>query len=160
MGDACQHHHADGPPGADEVARALSATETRLTASGERMTAARSRVLELLLAAGEPVKAYDLIAAYGEGGEAAKPPTVYRALEFLERLGFAHRLESLNAYVVCKHPHHHEMAAFAICENCGVVTEFSDPSIDERLTQWSDAHSFCSKKVTVEIRGLCEVCSK
>ena len=56
-------------------------------------------MLELLLEADGPLKAYDLIAAFGEGGEPAKPPTVYRALEFLERLGFAHRIESLNAYV-------------------------------------------------------------
>ena len=58
MGDACQHHHDDGPPGEAEVERALSAAGARVTAEGERMTPARSRVLELLLASGEPVKAW------------------------------------------------------------------------------------------------------
>ena len=56
-------------------------------ARSERLTNSRRRVLELLLEAGVPLKAYDLIATYSGDGEAAKPPTVYRALEFLERVG-------------------------------------------------------------------------
>ena len=69
MGDTCQHDHADGPPGKAEVERALAAAGERLTAEGERLTPARLRVLGLLLAAGEPVKAYDLIARFGEDGQ-------------------------------------------------------------------------------------------
>jgi Fur family zinc uptake transcriptional regulator len=52
------------------------------------------------------------------------------------------------------------MAAFAICESCGFVTEFSDPQINERLSLWSDDAAFHPKKITVEIRGLCENCTK
>ena len=88
---------------------------------------------------------------------AVTPPTVYRSLDKLIEKGLAHRLESLNAYVACKHPHHdHDMAAFAICESCGLVKEFTDPHISERLSHWSDDHAFSAKKVTVEIRGLCD----
>ncbi|MDP1778241.1 MAG: transcriptional repressor, partial [Brevundimonas sp.] len=101
MSETCGHHHADGPPGAADVAQAMQAADRRLTAEGERMTPPRLRVLELLLAAGEPVKAYDLIARFGEDGQPAKPPTVYRALEFLERKGLAHRIASISAYVAC-----------------------------------------------------------
>jgi Fur family zinc uptake transcriptional regulator len=52
------------------------------------------------------------------------------------------------------------MAAFAICENCGLVKEFTDPHISERLSHWGDDNAFHAKKVTVEIRGLCEGCTK
>ena len=96
MGDACDHDHIDSRPGAAEVERAVAAVEARVSADGERMTAPRRRVLELLMAAGEPVKAYDLIARYGVDGQAAKPPTVYRALEFLEKHGLAHRIASIS----------------------------------------------------------------
>ena len=65
MGLACDHEHAEHHLGAAEVDRALAAVEARCAADGERMTAPRRRVLELLLTAGEPVKAYDLIARYG-----------------------------------------------------------------------------------------------
>jgi DNA-binding PadR family transcriptional regulator len=60
---------------------------TRCEAAGQRLTPPRRRVLEMLLKAGQPVKAYDLIAAFGDGGPPAKPPTVYRALDFLSKLG-------------------------------------------------------------------------
>ncbi len=31
----------------------------------------------------------------------AKPPTVYRALDFLLEQGFVHKVESTNSYVLC-----------------------------------------------------------
>ena len=104
MANACDHHqhHVHHGLKGPALARALTASEARCGATGERLTAPRRRVLELLLAADAPMKAYDLIAAFGDRGEPAKPPTVYRALEFLERLGFAHRIESLNSYVPCR----------------------------------------------------------
>jgi Fur family transcriptional regulator, zinc uptake regulator len=125
----------------------------------EELNDTQRRVHRILTAAQNPLSAYEVLDKMRAKG-AVTPPTVYRSLDKLIEKGLAHRLESLNAYVACKHPHHHEMAAFAICENCGLVTEFSDPSINERLSRWGDDHSFCSKKVTVEIRGLCETCSK
>ena len=111
-------HHADGAhPGlrGQALSRALNLAESRCEESQERLTPPRRRVLELLLGANAPLKAYDLIAAYGSAGAPAKPPTVYRALEFLERLGFAHRIESLNAYVPCRLDGAPHSAAFLIC---------------------------------------------
>ena len=160
MKASCAHAGETTGLRAGALAHALDDAEQRCAEAEERLTGPRRRVLELLLAADGPVKAYDLIAGFGATGEAAKPPTVYRALEFLERLGFAHRLESLNAYVTCRHPHHHDMAAFAICEECGSVKEFTDSQISERLAHWSESNAFSPKKVTVEVRGLCESCAK
>ena len=97
MGSHCDHAHGDTGLDAGEIDRALATAEARCVDQGERMTAPRRRVLELLLQAGEPVKAYDLIARYGADGVAAKPPTVYRALEFLEKTGMAHRIASISA---------------------------------------------------------------
>src|SRR4051794_40835295 len=105
MANPCQHHEHDHEHqglGGVALRQALGIAESRCAATQERLTPPRRRVLELLLSAEGPQKAYDLIAAYGDHGEPAKPPTVYRALDFLERLGFAHRIESLNAYVPCR----------------------------------------------------------
>ena len=97
MGSHCDHDHHETGLSVAEIDRALVAAEARCVDQGERMTAPRRRVLELLLQAGEAVKAYDLIARYGVDGVAAKPPTVYRALEFLEKTGMAHRIASISA---------------------------------------------------------------
>jgi Fur family zinc uptake transcriptional regulator len=157
MGDAC--HHEDGVhPGLKGPAlrRALGAAESRCTETHERLTAPRRRVLEMLLGSDAPLKAYDLIAAYGESGEPAKPPTVYRALEFLERLGFAHRIESLNAYVPCRIEGQGHVAAFLICDCCGAAEEF-EPDLGPGLAA-AEAAGYAVRSVTMEARGRCPAC--
>jgi len=125
------------------------------------MTEPRRRVLELLLAAGEPVKAYDLIARFGADGQAAKPPTVYRALEFLERKGLAHRIASISAYVACSageeagdRPH---AAAFLICDCCGATEEVS-PSGGDAFARAAEAAGYIIERTTIEGHGRCPAC--
>ena len=158
MGDSCQHHHHDGPPLAADVARAVAAAGERVTAEGERMTAARTRVLELLMTSGEPVKAYDLIARFGEDGQPAKPPTVYRALEFLERKGLAHRIASISAYVACASGDQDHTAAFLICDCCGATEEVSAP-VAEGLDRAARAAGYVIERTTVEAHGRCPACA-
>lgn len=157
MGAECRHEdgvHA-GLHGS-ALSGALAAAEHRCAASQERLTPPRHRVLELLLGADAPLKAYDIIAAYGAAGEPAKPPTVYRALEFLERMGFAHRIESLNAYVPCRLDGQRHAAAFLICECCGAAEEFQ-PDFGPQVAA-AAAAGYSLRTVTLEARGLCAAC--
>ncbi|HAL06151.1 MAG TPA: Fur family transcriptional regulator [Brevundimonas sp.] len=160
MGDACDHDHIDSRPGAAEVERAIAAVEARFSADGDRMTAPRRRVLELLLSAAEPVKAYDLIARYGLDGQAAKPPTVYRALEFLEKRGLAHRIASISAYVACTAdacaPGGHA-AAFLICDCCGATEEVAVPGADV-IAQAAASAGYAIDRTTIEGHGRCGAC--
>lgn len=151
--------HDDGPgqgldgPG---LAEALANAEARCVAARERLTAPRRRVLELLLSADAPLKAYDMIAAFGGGGPPAKPPTVYRALDFLEKQGFAHRIESLNAYVPCRIQGGAHRAAFLICDCCGAAREF-EPALDAGLSAAAEA-GYSVRSLTLEALGLCPAC--
>jgi Fur family zinc uptake transcriptional regulator len=152
-------HHAEGGSlglRGQALRRALTLAEARCEESRERLTAPRRRVLELLLGANGPLKAYDLIAAFGETGAPAKPPTVYRALDFLERLGFAHRIESLNAYVPCRLTATPHSAAFLICDCCGAAEEF-EPDFTAELAA-VEAHGYAIRAVVLEARGLCPAC--
>ena len=128
---------------------------------------ARGRVadiLEALLASPRPLSAYDLIATIGPRVPAS-PPTIYRALKKLISDGKVHRIESLNAFVACRHSscaesdHEHARGvSFAICDRCGSVDEFFDPVVGERLEADLSARSFLPRAVTVEVRGLCAGC--
>jgi len=157
MGDACHHHHHDGPPGPDAVRIALAEIGARLSAEGERMTPARLRVLELLLSAAEPVKAYDLIARFGEDGQPAKPPTVYRALEFLERQGLTHRIASISAYVACTSGGADHAAAFLICDCCGATCEVA-ASVADGLAAAASGAGYVIERTTIEAHGRCGAC--
>ncbi len=131
--------------------------------SGEQtgnLTKNQALVFKTLSRADGPLSAYTILDQLRESGFRA-PLQVYRALDKLLALGLVHRLESLNAFVACAHPecHIHGVAAFAICEICGHVSEFSDEEIETRLNAWATTSGFHPKKTTIEIRGLCAVCA-
>ena len=158
MGDNCHQAHQDGPPDAETVGRALAEADRRLSDQGERMTAARTRVLELLLSAGEPVKAYDLIARFGTDGAPAKPPTVYRSLEFLERQGLVHRIASISAYVACTSGADAHAAAFLICDCCGATQEVS-ATLAGGLDAAAASAGYVIERTTIEAHGRCSACA-
>jgi len=87
------------------------------------------------------------------------PLQVYRALDKLVERGLAHRLESLNAFVACRHASHEgETAVFAICNDCGTVSEFDEPAAVDRLAAWARKAKFAVDRMTLELRGRCREC--
>lgn len=154
---ACGHDHdADAGLHGAALGAALQGAADRCDAAGERLTPPRRRVLELLLEAGTPVKAYDLMAAYGD--ESAKPPTVYRALEFLARQGLAHRIESLNAFIACRLGESAHAAGFLICDCCGAAREIAPPNADWAVEAAARA-GYVLSSVKLEAHGRCSDCA-
>ena len=117
-------------------------------------------VLEKLEAAVGPLSAYTLLDLLRDDGFRA-PLQVYRALDTLMKGGVVHRLESINALVACAEPHDHShsMTAFAICDKCGQVAEFSDEVVGRQLDQWVGSTGFVAKKAVIEFRGTCGKCA-
>jgi Fur family zinc uptake transcriptional regulator len=158
MDTGCTHtHDQPGLAGAGLKAE-LKAAEGRCAAERQRLTEPRRRALEMLLRAGQPVKAYDLLPKFHAGGRAAKPPTVYRALEFLERRGLAHRIESLNAYVACRRVGETHAAAFLICDCCGATAEVEPRAAADMDVVGAEA-GYRLTSVTIEAHGLCAPCA-
>ncbi len=158
MSHHADHHHEPLGLSGRALAAGLKSAEARCEAHGQRLTPARRRVLELLMQAGQPVKAYDLISTFSaEAGEIAKPPTIYRALEFLEREGLAHRIESLSAYVACSGAPGEHAAAFLICDCCGKTEEIAAP-VDEALRGLASQAGYAINTVAIEARGRCAAC--
>jgi Fur family zinc uptake transcriptional regulator len=157
MGEACGHDHPFKGVEGSGLARALAAAEALCLRRGERLTAPRKRVLELLLRSGQPLKAYELIPVAGEDGGSVYPPTVYRALEFLLAQGLAHRIESLNAYVSCQQSDTGHAAAFLICECCGASSEIDTAAHLAIASQAMDL-GFVVERQIIEARGRCKDC--
>jgi len=116
-------------------------TETLLTRAnvicegrGVRLTDLRRQVLGLILDREAPTGAYDLLDQLRSTRHGAAPPTVYRALEFLQEQGLVHKLERLSAFVGCIADEDHNHAAqFFICRSCGRVTELEDHELAQAL---------------------------
>ncbi|MQT89036.1 Fur family transcriptional regulator [Pseudomonas helleri] len=126
-----------------------------------QLTANQQLVLSALQRADGPLSAYALLEQLRAVGLKA-PAQVYRALERLAQHGLVHRLETLNAYVTCKHPHNckHSFKAFAICENCGHIDEFVDNDLGQRLGRWAENNAFSMGDHAIELRGTCASCMK
>jgi Fur family zinc uptake transcriptional regulator len=115
-------------------------------------------IAEALRDVGRPVSAYELIEELRSKASLA-PQTVYRSLDRLIAEGQAHRLESLNAFVACRHASHEgETAVFAICNDCGTVSEFDEPAAVDRLAAWARKAKFAVDRMTLELRGRCRDC--
>lgn len=155
---ADSHAHANTPCSPQEAEAFLAEAEQLVEDKGQKLTKIRRKVLRLLLESEEPAKAYDLLANLdGEG--AAKPPTVYRALDFLQEMGLAHKIESLNAYVACGHASHAHSAVFIICDNCGAAEELHATEISKAIEKETAAAGFNVRSAIIEVRGTCRKCA-
>ncbi|MFP1739749.1 zinc uptake transcriptional repressor Zur [Lonsdalea quercina] len=146
-----------------------STDPTKLLAQAERLcqqrnvrlTPQRQEVLRLMAHQPGAISAYDLLDLLRVAEPQAKPPTVYRALDFLLEQGFIHRVESTNSYVLCHHfeEHSHTSALF-ICDRCRQVTESPTEGIEEILQQIAVQTGFSLRHSVVEAHGMCVECRK
>lgn len=123
-----------------------------------RLTQPRLQILKIIAASNRPIGAYDILKKLGHNAKNPNPPTVYRAIEFWQKHGFIHRIECLNAYMVCDAGHRHQGSQFMICDDCGDVTETHLCNIPQTLQNKIDDHNFVPSRWNFEIHGLCGKC--
>lgn len=118
----------------------------------------QSQVVETLTRAEKPLTAYAILEDLRALHPKIAPTTVYRALSALAEQGKVHRLESLNAYVVCQHDHPHDESVLSICDDCGTVEERFAPDVMKGLAQLAGQSGFAASRQIVEIHGTCADC--
>ncbi len=126
--------------------------------NGARFTSIREKVFRLLAGTHSGVGAYELLEQLKQTEPAAKPATIYRALEFLTEQGFIHKIESSNAFMLCHHFDHHHPAQLLICQQCGHVEELHSNVLFKEFISLADAKGFSIQQQTIEARGLCKNC--
>lgn len=137
------------------LSQAKAACEKR----GARLTPAREQVFKLLAQHEGAVGAYDLLDELKAIDPAAKPATIYRALDFLGQQGFVHKIESINAFVLCHHfSDCNHPVQLLICDDCGHVEEIQSANLDLALRSMADASRFAISHQIVEAHGKCQNC--
>lgn len=137
---------------------ALTRAEALAADRGARFTPVRRRVLEILLEAHKAMGAYDVLQRLSAEGFGNQPPVAYRALEFLEDQGFAHRIRRLNAYTACMHPGEDHAPAFLICRACDTVAEAPAAPVMAALAAAAAESGFDIERANIEALGLCPAC--
>lgn len=137
----------------------LRTETTPMEAAAKEPVGNAGSVLRVLREFGRPISAYDVLDRLRPEGVSA-PATIYRALKALIHMRLVHRLEALNAYVVCAHPRHTGEVCFAICEACGRVDEVYDRRLCRFVDDWCEAEGFLLSRTAVEFIGTCAPCRR
>ena len=137
------------------IASGVATADAHCREAGLQLTPSRKRVLEILLKEHRALGAYEILDLLGQG---ARPPTAYRALDFLVKHGFAHRIERLNAFIACAHPGQDHSPAFLICRSCDAVAEGPSEPTKGRLGEAARSAGFKIERAVVEAVGLCPNC--
>lgn len=138
---------------------AVTSGSTAGAATKPDLTRNQRLVFDALMRAKGPMTAYAILDELRNEGLKA-PLQVYRALDKLMAIGHVHRLETLNAFVVCSHPScsEHELIAFTICQECDRVTEITDAGLTAELAKVARAERFKLRRATIELSGQCRAC--
>ncbi len=148
----CQNHQIC-------LSEAVERAELVCQKKGVRFTELRRKIFELVWATHRPVRAYDLLNQVKTSDETAKPPTVYRALNFLLRYGLIHKINTLRAFVGCSHPLEHSECYFLICSECGEIKECCNAGLAKSLITTALDNKFQTNTMAVEIQGRCTDCN-
>ena len=142
------------------ITHALEDARNLCKKRNQRFTPIRELVLKTIWQSHKPLGAYELLPALSEAGFNSAPPTVYRALDFLQEQGLVHRIAMLNAYIGCPHPEHKHQSSFLICRVCNNATELESAPIDKQVQEQAKQLGFVPEEHTLEVIGLCPACQK
>lgn len=153
------HIHTYAPMSAAKRKEALAQADALAADKRVSFTPQRQAVFELLLDAGRPIGAYALMEELAKReNRGIAPPTIYRALDFLQDLGVVSRLESSNEFIPCTHPSEPHDCIFLICTCCKKAVETDQDDIHSALAKLADRHGFKTGRQVIELQGLCETC--
>ena len=136
----------------------ILAAEAICISRGVRLTKLRQAILEVLLEADAPVKAYDVIDIMRDKGERLTPASVYRVLDFLLRHGLIHRINALNAFIPCTGNHEEHSMLLFVCNQCQQAKEMDDPVLYEAMRARLGELGMALSDNSVEIQGTCCNC--
>ncbi len=142
------------------VAGAMHRVQESCEAQNLRLTPVRKRVLELLLEEHRAMGAYDILERLSAENMGSQPPIAYRALDFLVTHGFAHKLQHLNAFIACGHPHDAHIPVFMICRDCNSVAEADIGGGMTAIDRAADSLGFKIERRVIEAEGICPACQE
>lgn len=145
----------------DQAHNHIDCTEDHPNPMRAGLTRNERLVLDALSANDGPMKAYQLLEALKDHGIKA-PMTVYRALDRLEAKGKIHKLDAINAFMICNHDTPHAVQIFLVCTSCDKVSEVADQGSQifdmDAIRNVAAPHQFGAQGARIEIRGPCQAC--
>lgn len=141
-----------------DLDEAMVKAESLCKSKNVRLTKTRKRVLEIIWHNNRILKAYDILDILEKEDKAAKPITVYRALDFLIENGLAYKVESINSFFSCPKVDQACEFQLLICDKCGKVEAVPIPEACKSLDQYAEEMGFKVSSKVIEAHGSCLNC--
>ena len=141
----------------DDVHPAIAA---RLDGDGQRYTSGRRALVEVLVDAGRPLTAAEVVVEADLSQSSA-----YRNLAVLEAAGVVHRISGTDEFArfelaedLTDHHHHH-----LVCTECGAISDFTVPdhleaAIDALAAGVAERSGFVVERHRLDLFGRCASC--
>ena len=123
--------------------------------AGTRLTAIRQHVYACLIKADEPLGAYEIL-EHLDGVGCSKPPTVYRALDWLLELGLIRKVASISKFIALPQGQTFEPVAVMMCRKCGKAEVLHSTAGIDRIVEAAKSQGLEKVQATLEIVGECK----
>jgi Fur family ferric uptake transcriptional regulator len=135
-------------------------TLATLAAAGYRRGGARNAVVELLDAQDCALTAQEIDDRLRADGRSVGRASVYRIVEMLTELKLVQRIDVGQGVARYERhlpdgDHHHHL----VCDDCGRIAPFSDPTLEQAIERVSQRLSFAVDDHDVVLHGACSDCS-
>ncbi len=128
-----------------------------LDRAGQRLTAPRRAVLDLISWRQGHFTAADLITDAHERNVEIGRATIFRSLELLTELQLLEHIDlpsGEHAYVACEPVHHHHV----VCSHCGRTAEVEDCGMASVASEVGRRTGYAIESHRLELFGLCSAC--
>lgn len=125
---------------------------------GLRTTSQRNLVSDIFLQSEGHLSIEDLLAQVREIDPKIGYATIYRTLKLFVESGIAHPHhfgDGVTRYEISPIGSHHD---HLICQQCGKIVEFEEPSIESLQERVAKKHGFKLKEHKLELYGTCAEC--
>ncbi len=144
--------------GASELDHFRSMLHAYMLDKGLRSTDQRKLIVETFFRADNHVSIEELLADVRAKDPRVGYATVYRTLKLLTECGVANERrfgDGLTRYELADDASHHD---HLICVQCGEITEFEEPRVEELQEQVARKHGFRLRSHKHELYGTCAKC--
>ncbi|MBI3819561.1 MAG: transcriptional repressor [Planctomycetes bacterium] len=131
-----------------------------LRKDGLRLTRQREALLNAVFSTHRHFSAEELYRDLEKDGHGVSIATIYRSLTLLVEGGLIQGLDVGNGRVLYEHTLGHQHHDHMVCMDCGKITEFVSPEIEELQDEAARAHKFKVTAHSLKLFGYCSNCSK
>ena len=119
-----------------------------------KLTRIRRHIYKCLVSSPHPLGAYEILEML-DGVGSAKPPTVYRALDWLLELGVIRKISSISKFVVLPNGQSFDPIAVLLCRECGKAEILKSNGGLKNIINAAKTQGLEDLQATFEIVGQC-----